>query len=221
MLVHRARLFQEGVASVLERQPNLEVVSKFTNETEAIEKVGLLQPDVILLDEGFGGVSWWAEATKQMSKLAPKAKIILLTYPWTAAKDPLAILEAGATAFISKDIEVEDLIRAIALLHTGKLVIFPPMSNKMSAALADRAEEPKAEKAQYDANLSEREKQVLAMAVEGKTNKEISEALLMSEHTVRIHMRWIMAKLQVRNRAQVVALAVGKAAEIRDNRQRS
>jgi DNA-binding NarL/FixJ family response regulator len=209
MLVHRAKLFREGVASILDREPQFEVVATFTSGHEAIEKVDQLQPDVILLDEGAKGCTC-AEATEQMSKLVPNAKIIILTYPWRTT-DPIDMLKLGAKAFISKDIAVEELIKGISLVHAGGLVIFSPMTEKIYEALVSQPSEHKMAKPDYYANLTEREKQVMAMAVEGKTNKQIAEGLLMSEHTVSVHMRWIMAKLHVRNRQQIVALAVGKA----------
>jgi len=208
MLVHRGELFREGLAAILEREPNLEVVSKFTSGLEAIERVSQLQPDIILLNKGEWGYTW-AEATRRMSKLAPKAKIIILTYPWDAS-DPLAIFKSGARAIISKDVEVEDLIRGIVLVHTGGLIIFPPPSDKLFEEFAHQ-EEAGADKAEQDADLTEREKQVLAMVAQGKTNKEIGEALFITENTVKVHMSRILGKLRVRNRQQAVALAVGMA----------
>jgi two-component system NarL family response regulator len=209
VLVHRGELFREGLAAILEREPTIELVSRFTSGIEAIEKVGQLQPDIILLNKGEWGYTW-AEATRRISKLAPKAKIILLTYPWDY-HDPLAMLKSGARAFISKDVEVENLIRAIAQVHSGELVIFPPVSDKIIEAFACQEEEPSPDKTNYDADLTEREKQVLAMMAQGKTNKEIGEALFISENTVKVHMSRILAKLHVRNRQQAVALTVGKA----------
>jgi two-component system NarL family response regulator len=208
MLVHRGELFREGLAAILDREPNLEVVSKFTSGIEALESVGQLQPDVILLDTRDWGRTW-AEATRRMSKIVPKAKIIILTYP-AEANDPLAILKSGARAFISKDVEVEDLIRGIALVHAGGMIIFPPVSDMLFDAFAQQEEEAGADKAEYDADLTDREKQVLAMMAQGKTNKEIGESLFISENTVKVHMSRILAKLHVRNRQQAVALTVGK-----------
>jgi DNA-binding NarL/FixJ family response regulator len=161
----------------------------------------------MLLDERALGISW-AEATLRMNKLAPKAKIIILSYPWKAT-DPIDVLKSGARGFISKDIEVEDLIRSIGLVHAGGLVIVTPKADKIFESVRNHDESFSNDKADYHAELTEREREVLAMTAQGLTNKEIAEALLMSEHTVKVHLRWIMAKLHVRNRQQVVARAVG------------
>jgi DNA-binding NarL/FixJ family response regulator len=113
---------------------------------------------------------------------------------------------------------VEDLIRAIILVHSGGLTIFPTVSDKILDAFTQVEEESGVDKLEFDADLTEREKQVLTMMAQGKTNKEIGEVLFISENTVKGHLRWIMAKLHVRNRQQAVALAVGKVAVAREKR---
>jgi chemotaxis response regulator CheB len=72
MLVHQAELFREGLGTVLEREPGFEMIYKFTDKTDAIAKVGELQPDVILLDEGKPGCTWWVKATLQIREPPPK-----------------------------------------------------------------------------------------------------------------------------------------------------
>jgi DNA-binding NarL/FixJ family response regulator len=211
MLVHRAVLFREGLGTILERDHRFELVARCACEDQTIEKVGQLQPDVILLDAGKRGTSWWVEAGQRMNELAPRTKIILLTYPRKAI-DPVLILKSGARAFIDKDALAEELISAIIEVHLGNLVILPPNSNKILEAFGLKAAQSKTAESDYLVPLTRQEKRVLTLVAECKTNKEIGEALLISERTVKEHLRWIMTKLHVHNRAQIVALALGKGA---------
>jgi DNA-binding NarL/FixJ family response regulator len=207
MLIHHGELFREGLATILAREPKFDVVAKSNCGKDAIELVNQLQPDIILLDAADLGSS--RPEMRRMRKLAPKVRFIILTLPWKH-KVSFDIFEEGVSALISKDVDVDNVIRGIVLVHAGALVVFPPMSEECIKAFGHQVEETVKEKAEYDAELTEREKEVLSMSAQGKTNKEISEALSISEHTVKVYMSRILAKLHVRNRQQAAARTAGQ-----------
>jgi DNA-binding NarL/FixJ family response regulator len=141
MLVQRAKMDLEAVASILEREPSFEVVSKLTSGLEAMECVGQLQPDIILLDERANGCSC-AEATEQMSQLIPQSKIIILASSSECADYP-NLLKLGARGFITKDITVEDFTKSIALVHSGEQVIIGDESGRGCEPISHQAEKSK------------------------------------------------------------------------------
>jgi DNA-binding NarL/FixJ family response regulator len=208
MLVHHGELFREGMATILEREHRFAIVFKCKSLKEAIENISQLQPDVILLDASDLGNSH-AEI-RHIAKLAPKTKIIVLALPWKN-KVSLDMIDAGAHAFISKDIDVEDVIRSILIVQAGGLVVFPPLAQDLIAVLKHKPAELAVQPEANYAVLTEREKQILNMTAQGKTNREISEALGISEHTVKGYMARVLAKLRVHNRQQAISVTAGKA----------
>mgnify|MGYP000371082337 CR=1 FL=1 len=126
--------------------------------------------------------------------------------------DLLSAVKAGARAYISKDISVENLIRTIILVADGEVIVSPPMAARLLAEFNLLEKGKDATKLGDSALLTKREQTVLSLVAQGFTNREIATSLFISEHTVKVHIRNIMQKMHAHTRQQAVALAREKAA---------
>jgi NarL family two-component system response regulator LiaR len=177
---------------------DLELVAEAANGEQALQLCGEVQPDVVLMDmvmPGMGG----ADATRALLRDYPEVKVIALTsfQEGTLVRDAL---QAGAVGYLLKDVGADELAQAIRRAHAG----LPTFSPEVTKALAEVVVEPAAPG--YD--LTEREREVLALLVEGLSNAEIAERLMISHHTARFHVSAILSKLGATNRAEAAALAV-------------
>lgn len=160
---------------------------------QALELFRQYRPDVVLMDlrlEGWGGV----ETIIAIRKEFPKARVIVLT-TFDTDEDIFRAIQSGATSFLLKDIPEDELAEAIRSAHAGQ----PKLSPKVAARLAAR---------QQRAELSQRELEVLQLLVKGRSNKEISTALFISEDTVKAHLKTLFVKLHVQDRTQAAISAV-------------
>ena len=205
LLVDRRELFREGLAKVMQGKPSIEVVGTCSTGPEAIEKASELKPDVVLMDTELPEGKC-VEATNRICELLPETKVIMLTHSIESC-DLFAALKAGAQGYVTKDITVEDLIKAVTLAIGGGTIIGAPMAETMLKEFAS-LETKDPPHAKHIEVLSKREREVLSLVAKGATNREISTALFISEHTVKVHLHNIMQKLHVHNRQQATALAV-------------
>ncbi len=197
-------LFREGVAATLNGMPDLEVIGQGGNADQAIQLALDLLPDVLLLDISLpgGGI----EATREIVRLCPYVKVIMLTASENEQHVSSA-LEAGARGYILKGIGVAELVRTIHAIHGGEHYVTPQLAARLLSIMKTIPSAPQAAGALPD--LTKREEQILDGVAEGKTNKEIARVLNISEKTVKHYMTNIMHKLQVRNRVEA-ALVVRK-----------
>jgi len=139
----------------------------------------------------------------------PQTKIMVLTH----AKQESTLFRAlklGARAYLTKHIGVDDLISSIHRVHAGEVIISAPMAAKMLNEFASLEDKKDAQQADQETNLSKRELEVLQLVAGGTTNKEVAEALFISENTVKGHLSRILEKMNVRNRQQAVVMAMEK-----------
>jgi len=176
---------------------------------EAIEGASEHQPDVILIDTELVHCSTIA-AMQYIYERLPNTHIIVFTHS-EADADLIAAVKAGARAYISKDVSFEDLIKTIAIVAEHGVVLSHPMALRLLAETSLLEEDKGAAKAGGVSLLSKREQTVLSLVAQGLTNKEIAASLFISEHTVKVHLRNIMGKLQAHTRQQAVALAIGQS----------
>jgi two-component system response regulator DevR len=192
-----------GLRSLLDRHPEFEVVAEAGNGREAIEKVDAYEPDVVVLDIRLPGMSG-VEVCQQITEKHPDIKVIMLT---SYAEDEMlfAAIRAGAAGYVLKQIGGDDLTRAIEAVGRGEALLDPSLTQRVFEEVRKAQRE---EEASAFAELTNQEMQVLQLVSEGKTNREIAEALYLGEGTVRNYVSNILGKLGVANRAEAAAYAV-------------
>jgi len=207
LVVDDHALFRRGISTVLTNQENISVVGEATNGLEAIEKAEELVPDVIVMDLNMPQCNG-LEATQALQARMPQINILVLTVSDNEA-DLFAAIKFGATGYILKNTEPEELVQAIYHIAQGGVIISPVMAIKLLNEFRDSATNTRAKKTTDDeASLSPREDEVLRLVAQGATNKEIADSLFISENTVKTHLRNIMDKLHLANRSQAAAYAV-------------
>lgn len=182
-----------GLAAVLDAQPDMCVVGQTESGRNALECYRELRPDVVLVDLSLPDVDG-VDVTVAIRREFPQARIAVLTSAEGSERIYRA-LQAGARAYLLKDIRAPELLKAIRDVHAGRHVV--PAA--VAARLAERLPQ---------ADLTRREVDVLRLVVEGKTNKEIAVALAVSSGTVRTHVTNILGKLGVADRTQAATAAL-------------
>ena len=206
VLADKEEIFREGLAKLLESDPDIEVVCTCRTGLEAVESAHKHQPDVILIGTGLPECSD-VEVVQRIHEGLSKTNIIVLTHS-EADADLISATRAGAKAYLSKDVSIESLIKAIILVAEGGVVVSPPMATKLLAVF-NFLEEGK-DTAKLVTLLSKREQVVLSLVAQGSTNREIATTLVVSENTVKVHLRNIMEKLHAHTRQKAVNLVGGK-----------
>ncbi|MBI4660176.1 MAG: response regulator transcription factor [Verrucomicrobia bacterium] len=190
-----------GLRSMIDSQPDMAVVGEAANGQEALALFRERQPDVVLMDlrmPGMGGV----EATVAIREEFPGARIIVLT-TYDGDENIYRALQAGARAYLLKDIPRNEFLEDIRAVHNGKYCIPPAVA----ARLAQRMPHPE---------LSSRELEVLKLIVEGMSNKEIANTLSVTESTIKNHVNSILSKLNVRDRTQAATNALRRGIVVLD-----
>jgi two-component system response regulator DevR len=202
VLVDDHEVVRLGLRSLLERQPDLVVVGEAETAQEAVCAVESLAPDVVVLDIRLPGRSG-VEACAEIKRRRPETKIVVLT---SYAEDEVLLdtIAAGAEGYVLKQVGSDDLVRALRRVGRGERLLDPRLTNQVFAKLRQMRQR---ERAAAFADLSEQELRVLALVTEGKTNREIGEALYLSEKTVRNYVSDILTKLGHTSRAQAAAYA--------------
>ncbi len=197
-------IVREGLRSLLEAQPDIKVAGEATDGEEAVSKTREIQPDIVLMDITMPGMSG-LEATRQIRRQSPDAKILALTMH-EGDEYFFKILEAGASGYFIKGGSSSELISALRAVHQGDVFIYPTMAKKL---LNDYLKRVRAghDKESYD-GLTNREREILKLIAEGHTNQDIADLLVLSIATVQTHRAHIMAKLGLRSPAELIKYAV-------------
>ncbi len=196
-------VFRHGLISVLEKLPDFQVVGQASNGAEAVVRAKEYQPDVVTMDirmPGGNGV----ESTAAIRQTLPRARVLILTVS-EKDDDLFAAIKAGAKGYLLKSAELDELVDAIRLLAGNEAIVSPAMANK----LIEEFQQSGSHKLEHG-ELSLREREVLQLVAQGGSNKEIAIKLFISETTVKAHLRRILEKLHVKNRAEAVAKATAK-----------
>ncbi|RMF91467.1 MAG: DNA-binding response regulator [Nitrospinota bacterium] len=204
LLVDDHTLFREGVKRLLTDYEDLQVVGEATNGQEAVQMVGQLHPDVVLMDVGMPEMSG-AEATYRIRTTYPETQVIMLTVS-EREEDLFASVKAGARGYLLKNTHTGELVEAIRRVHAGEAMIAPPMAVRLLEEFGTLTRQSSPEP--QPSELTERETEVLRLVAQGLGNKEIADRLDLSEHTVKTHLRHILEKLHLRSRAHAAAYAV-------------
>jgi len=203
VLVDDHEVVRLGLKSLLERHHGFEVVAEASTAREAVEKCVAYKPDVVVMDIRLPGGSG-IEACQEITQRLPDTKVIMLT---SYAEDEMlfSAIRAGAAGYVLKQIGGQDLVRAIESVGRGEALLDPAVTKRVFAEMRKVARE---EEASAFAELTQQEMHVLQLVAEGKTNREIAQALFLGEGTVRNYVSSILSKLNVANRAEAAAYAV-------------
>ena len=204
LLVDDHLLFRKGLARLLDVQPDFEVVGEATDGLEAVEQAHRLQPDLVLMDIRMPDCDGM-EATRRIKVQMPDVRVVMLTISDTE-QDLAAAVRCGADGYLLKDIQPETLFEQLRGVMAGEAPISRSMTGKLFRQLAQQGRpvvQPEA-----SGVLSTRESEILALIVQGYSNREIGEKLGIARNTVKNHLRSILAKLGVRNRTEASAYAV-------------
>ena len=198
MIVDDHDMVRRGLAAFLKTKPDLELVCEASNGKEALHMCEQVQPDIVLMDLVMPEIDG-PEATRIIRERWPQVQVIALT-SFQEKELIQEVLRAGAISYLLKNVSVDDLAEAIRAAHAGR----PTLAPEVTRALIQTASQGPTPG--YD--LTPRERQVLALIVEGLNNPEIAERLSVSRSTARAHVSNILSKLGVSNRAEAVALAL-------------
>ncbi len=198
LLVDDHALVRAGIASLL-RASDVEVVAEAGDGEEAIACARRFRPDLIFMDVHMPGTDGLA-ATRAIKTEMPDVKVVMLTVSDDEA-DLFEAIKSGAEGYLLKNLREAEFGEVLSRLADDEPILSPPLARKLLSEFARIKE-------RSDDGLTKREKEVLALVARGATNREIAGELFVSESTVDFHMRNILAKLHLRNRAQVVAWAI-------------
>lgn len=199
-------VLRAGLRMLLSAQPDIEVVGEAADATEAIEKAGALQPDIVLLDLTMPGTPG-LEALGQIMEKAPATRVLILTMHDDEAYLRQA-LQAGASGYVLKKAADTDLISAIRAVQRGEVYIYSSMTRALLADVLPGSATVETPETDSFERLSERERQVLRLVALGHTNQQIADMLYLSVKTVETYRARAMDKLGLRSRAALVRYAL-------------
>jgi len=206
LIVDDHTLVRDGIRSMLELVTDVEVVGEAADGMEAVEQVRKLAPDVVLMDLAMP-VLTGLEATRRICKEFPKTKVLALTQ-YDDSEYVIPVIEAGAKGFVTKMVAFSELAAAIQAIHRGDSFL----SSSAATALVEEHQKKdigEAGKDPYE-RLTDREKEVLKLVVEGKTVREIAKMLVISPKTVEWHKTSFMNKLNLHGKTDLIKFAIRK-----------
>ena len=198
-------LFRAGIASLLMAW-GMEVVGQASDGIEAIELAHRLQPELVLMDIGMTPCNG-LEATRVIKTELPDVKVIIVTVS-EDDQDLFEAVKSGAEGYLLKGMSEEELGSTLEKISTGQPSLSPSLAVKILDEFARMAREETAKPPRPEDELTDREREVLRLVADGATNREIGSQLYISENTVSFHMKNILAKLHLKNRAQAAAFAI-------------
>jgi DNA-binding NarL/FixJ family response regulator len=206
LLADDHNIMRRGLRLLLEKQPGFEVVSEASDGREAVERAEATNPDVAVLDIAMPNMSG-IEAAQRITALLPHAGIIILSMHSDEGY-VLRVLKAGAKGYLLKDSAENDLIEAIKAVSQGKAFFSPEISKLLAEDYVREVKKRGAEDS-YEL-LTAREREILHLLAEGKSNKDIATSLNLSLYTVETHRRNLQDKLNLHSLAELILYAVRK-----------
>ncbi len=203
LIVDDHKVVRQGLRTFLELQADVTVVGEADDGQTAVEMVGELHPNVVLMDlvmPRLDGIS----ATRQVKALGTDVKVIALT-SFTEDDKVFPAIQAGASSYLLKDVSPDDLVDAIRAAHRGETRLHPDIARKLMEQVTKQApsnHEP------YMEEVTDREKDVVRLVAQGRSNQQIASELFISEKTVKTHISNILNKLQLQDRTQLAIYAI-------------
>ena len=200
LLVDDHPLFRRGVLAVLSADKRITVVGEASNGKEGVSKAQELDPDVVLMDIQMPEMTG-LEATVILQKEMPRCKILMLTIS-EKDEDLFNAVKFGAKGYLLKEVAPEEIVSAVVQVAGGEVRLTTSMATKLLGEFKSRGEKKNEEQ-----DHSRRESEVLQYVTRGYTNKDIAGTLFISENTVKVHLRNILDKLHMKNRAEAATYA--------------
>jgi DNA-binding NarL/FixJ family response regulator len=201
-------VFRFGLRALLNAMPDTEVVGEVTTGEAALALAGTLQPDVILMDVNMPGVNG-IDATRRIREAHPEIRILIVTM--LEDDSVFTAMRAGARGYVVKGAEPSEVLRAIRAVADGEAIFSPAIAERLihyfATPPAPTTDSARLTEALAFPDLTEREREVLALIAQGLTNSAIAERLVLSPKTIRNYITEIFSKLQVADRAQAIIRA--------------
>ncbi|TAK30070.1 MAG: response regulator transcription factor [Chloroflexota bacterium] len=194
-----------GIRTLLDSEPDMEVIGEASNGREAVRKVGELRPDVVVMDIAMPELDGM-KATRELIARQPDIRVVVLTMH-DDEEYFFEVLNAGAMGYVLKNAAPTDLVTAIRTVSQGNVFLYPTVAKLLVQDFVRRGapdDRPSSD------GLTDRELEVLRLIAEGRTNQEIADNLCLSINTVQVHRAHIMEKLDLHNRAALVKYAIKK-----------
>lgn len=204
LLADDQKLMRQALRVFIENEPGMEVVGEAQDGRSAVIQAKSLQPDVVLMDLQMPRLDGVA-ATEEVLAECPNTKVVAVT-TFHSEEYVIPALRAGASAYLLKDSEPEDIVAGIRSAIAGEFMASPRVTEVLVNSVVSNPSRPKndPESVAQSLQLSEREIDVINLLCDGKSNREISQGLFIAEPTVKSHIGRIMTKMGVRDRVQVV-----------------
>jgi two-component system response regulator NreC len=201
LIVDDHTIFRSGLNLLLSSESDIEVVGECGDGNEAIEVASSLKPDVVLMDVGMPVVNGF-EATRRIKEINPEIDILVLTMH-RSDEYFFNMLEAGASGYILKGAETDELINAVRVVSRGEAFLYPSMARRLVQEFLNKS----SSSSSSVSILSAREKEIMRLIADGYSNKEIADLLVISPSTVHSHRTNIMHKLELNSRYELVQYA--------------
>ena len=201
LIVDDHPLFRKGVIQLIQAVPEFRFVGEAPSGTEGIALARALQPDMILLDLNMKDMNG-VEVLKAIKDDGPDSRVIMLTVS-DQAEDLIAALQAGADGYLLKDMEPEDLMQQLGEAARGKITISARLTQLLVASLREKSRPASL----AEAGLTDQENRILEHLVDGKSNKLIAKDMGIAEGTVKVHIKHLLKKLNLRSRVEAAVWA--------------
>lgn len=196
-------LFRQGVADLISMDDSLELIGEAASGEEGLEKARALQPELILLDLNMKGMDGIMTLKAIKADESLDTRVVMLTVS-DHEDNVVAALRAGADGYLLKDMEPEDILKQLSVAGQGRLAISPQLTELLAQALREDTQpnDPN------EAGLTEREKEILELIAKGLSNKLIARELGITDGTVKVHVKHLLKKLNLRSRVEAAVWAV-------------
>ncbi|MFJ6075351.1 response regulator [Streptomyces sp. NPDC093065] len=200
LLVDDHQVVRRGLRTFLEVQDDIEVVGEAADGAEGVDRAQELKPDVILMDVKMPGMDG-VDALRRLRELDNHARVLVVT-SFTEQRTVVPALRAGAAGYVYKDVDPDALAGAIRSVHAGHILLQPEVAGALLSQEESSSGPGRA------GSLTDREREVLGLIADGRSNREIARALVLSEKTVKTHVSNILMKLDLADRTQAALWAV-------------
>ncbi|MEU1710044.1 response regulator transcription factor [Streptomyces sp. NPDC005706] len=200
LLVDDHQVVRRGLRTFLEVQDDIEVVGEAADGAEGVARAEELRPDVVLMDIKMPGLDG-IDALRRLRELDNPARVLIVT-SFTEQRTVVPALRAGAAGYVYKDVDPDALAGAIRSVHAGHVLLQPEVADALLSQEVANSGQGRA------GSLTDREREVLGLIADGRSNREIARALVLSEKTVKTHVSNILMKLDLADRTQAALWAV-------------